>query len=59
MQKNLVVKNLPNNDEKNATKKPFFIKRAFVYGSPTWARTRDTWINSPLLYRLSYWRIKR
>ena len=23
-------------------------------GSPTWARTRDTRINSPLLYRLSY-----
>ena len=29
----------------------------FVYGSPTWARTRDTRINSPLLYQLSYWRI--
>lgn len=28
-----------------------------VYGSPTWARTRDTRINSPLLYQLSYWRI--
>ena len=26
----------------------------FVSGSPTWARTRDTRINSPLLYRLSY-----
>jgi hypothetical protein len=25
------------------------------YGSPTWTRTRDTRINSPLLYRLSYW----
>ena len=25
-----------------------------VSGSPTWARTRDTRINSPLLYRLSY-----
>jgi hypothetical protein len=24
------------------------------YGSSTWARTRDTRINSPLLYRLSY-----
>lgn len=23
-------------------------------GSSTWARTRDTRINSPLLYRLSY-----
>ena len=26
----------------------------FLSGSPTWARTRDTRINSPLLYRLSY-----
>ena len=25
-----------------------------ISGSPTWARTRDTRINSPLLYRLSY-----
>ncbi len=25
-----------------------------VIGSPTWTRTRDTWINSPLLYQLSY-----
>jgi hypothetical protein len=24
-------------------------------GSPTWARTRDLRINSPALYRLSYW----
>ena len=24
------------------------------YGSPTWARTRDKRINSPLLYQLSY-----
>ena len=24
------------------------------FGSSTWARTRDTWINSPLLYQLSY-----
>ena len=23
-------------------------------GSPGWARTSDTWINSPLLYQLSY-----
>ncbi len=28
-------------------------------GSPTWARTRDTRINSPLLYRLSYRGIDR
>ena len=26
----------------------------FVFGSPTWARTRDLRINSPALYRLSY-----
>ena len=26
----------------------------FESGSLTWARTRDTRINSPLLYRLSY-----
>ena len=32
----------------------FFLQQNF--GSPTWARTRDTRINSPLLYRLSYWR---
>jgi hypothetical protein len=25
-----------------------------LFGSSTWARTRDTRINSPLLYRLSY-----
>ena len=25
------------------------------FGSPTWARTRDLRINSPALYRLSYW----
>lgn len=25
-----------------------------LLGSPTWARTRDTRINSPLLYQLSY-----
>ena len=30
-----------------------------VSGSPTWARTRDTRINSPLLYRLSYRGIER
>ena len=32
----------------------YFYRAFFVFGSPTWARTRDTWINSPLLYRLSY-----
>lgn len=26
----------------------------FLFGSPTWARTRDLRINSPSLYRLSY-----
>ena len=26
-------------------------------GSPNWARTSDTWINSPSLYQLSYWGI--
>ena len=26
----------------------------YLFGSSTWARTRDTRINSPLLYRLSY-----
>ena len=26
----------------------------FVFGSSTWARTRDKRINSPLLYQLSY-----
>jgi hypothetical protein len=25
-----------------------------LFGSPTWARTRDLRINSPALYRLSY-----
>ncbi len=30
-------------------------ERLFKYGSPTWARTRDTRINSPMLYQLSYW----
>ena len=34
-----------------------FQKEALKIGSPTWARTRDTRINSPLLYRLSYWGI--
>ena len=27
---------------------------ACVFGSPTWARTRDLRINSPALYQLSY-----
>ena len=26
----------------------------FMFGSSTWARTRDKRINSPLLYQLSY-----
>ena len=25
-----------------------------IYGSPTWARTRDNLINSQVLYQLSY-----
>ncbi|CAN0619468.1 protein of unknown function [Burkholderia multivorans] len=29
-----------------------------LFGSPTWARTRDLRINSPALYRLSYRGIK-
>jgi hypothetical protein len=38
-------------------KKSLLDGRDFLnFGSPTWARTRDTRINSPLLYRLSYWR---
>jgi hypothetical protein len=28
--------------------------QGIVFGSPTWARTRDLRINSPSLYRLSY-----
>ena len=40
------------------TKKPAFVAKATKHGlnlsSPAWARTRDTWINSPLLYQLSY-----
>jgi hypothetical protein len=35
-------------------KKPYISARLLEFGSPTWARTRDTRINSPLLYRLSY-----
>ena len=32
-----------------------FLQGFFIlFGSSTWARTRDTRINSPLLYRLSY-----
>ncbi|SOT40556.1 hypothetical protein F01_310058 [Burkholderia cenocepacia] len=30
-----------------------------LFGSPTWARTRDLRINSPALYRLSYRGINR
>jgi hypothetical protein len=30
------------------------LSRFTVFGSPTWARTRDLRINSPSLYRLSY-----
>jgi hypothetical protein len=35
-------------------KKACIVAGLFVSGSPTWARTRDTRINSPLLYQLSY-----
>jgi len=31
-----------------------FLETLFVFGSPTWTRTRDLRINSPSLYRLSY-----
>ena len=31
----------------------------WLFGSPTWARTRDLRINSPALYRLSYRGIDR
>ena len=30
------------------------MKHLGLFGSPTWARTRDLRINSPALYRLSY-----
>ena len=30
------------------------ISNSFLYGSPSWARTSDKRINSPLLYQLSY-----
>ena len=36
----------------------FIMNLALQYGSPTWARTTDTRINSPLLYQLSYWGIE-
>ncbi len=26
-----------------------------MFGSPTWTRTRDIRINSPLFYQLNYW----
>ena len=35
-------------------KKPRIAAGLKISGSSTWARTRDTWINSPLLYQLSY-----
>ena len=35
-------------------KKAQLFSWAFIFGSPTWARTRDLRINSPSLYRLSY-----
>ena len=41
-----------------AEKKDLDFSKSFVsfviFGSPTWARTRDLRINSPALYRLSY-----
>ncbi len=43
-------------DDAYINKKPLAINQGLLeYGSPTWARTRDTRINSPMLYRLSYW----
>ena len=33
---------------------PGLITLGGLFGSPTWARTRDLRINSPALYRLSY-----
>ncbi len=35
-------------------KKPLHCYKGFLFGSSTWARTRDLRINSPALYRLSY-----
>lgn len=43
---------------KNAKSQTLLLKSGFEYGSPTWARTRDTRINSPMLYQLSYWGIE-
>ena len=40
-------------------KKPRIAARLYLFGSPTWIRTRDLRINSPSLYRLSYQGIKR
>ncbi len=43
---------------KKATAKVAFCSKLLfnldIFGSPTWARTRDLRINSPALYRLSY-----
>src|SRR5260221_537255 len=41
------------------TKLPIFHTCLNVFGSPTWARTRDLRINSPSLYQLSYRGMKR
>ena len=35
-------------------KKACIYCRPYIFGSPTWIRTRDLRINSPSLYRLSY-----
>ena len=43
----------------NKHKKAQLFSWAFIFGSPTWARTRDLRINSPSLYRLSYQGIER
>ena len=37
-----------------AKKSPAFLQSFLVFGSPSWARTSDKRINSPLLYQLSY-----
>jgi hypothetical protein len=41
-------------DDVLESKKPCISARLFLFGSSTWARTRDLRINSPALYRLSY-----
>ena len=47
---------MQDNTRTDATKEnaPHEARRFLVFGSPTWARTRDLRINSPALYRLSY-----